>query len=177
MDFVDLFDRSSAWAARKMPSSTDALDGSTPCEEWNVRALVNHMIEVQHWLRGAATEGASGGPADPPPDRVGTDAAADYEAARQGTLAVLREPGAAEKAGMFLGICFVDQLMHGWDVAKATGQDATMPEDLAATAFSVIDGRMDDPSMRGKNFKPRIEVPDDAPVQHKLLAYGGRGPQ
>ena len=176
MDILDLFDRGSAWTASKIPASTDGFDKSTPCEAWSVRALVNHMLDVQGFVARAAKGEPPSMPADPPPDLVGDNPAEQYEAARQEALAALREPGAIDKAGMFAGICFVDQLVHGWDLARATGQDATMPDDLAESAFSMINGRMDDDSQRGRAFKSRVEVPDDASPQEKLIAYGGRNP-
>ena len=79
----------------------------------------------------------------------------------------------AEKAGPALGIAFADQLVHGWDLAHATGQDDTMPEDLAAAAFAALDGRMPD-DQRGQFFKPAVPTSDDATPQERLLAYAGR---
>ena len=74
-----------------------------------------------------------------------------------------------------LGIAFCDQLIHGWDLATATGQDATMPDDLAEAAFATLDGRLTDDQRRSA-FKAAVEVPDDASAQDKLLAYTGRRP-
>ena len=44
-------------------------------------------------------------------------------------------PGAVEKTGAALGIAFSDQLLHGWDLAVSTGQDATMPDGLPDAAY------------------------------------------
>jgi uncharacterized protein (TIGR03086 family) len=106
---------------------------------------------------------------------TGDDPAATYEESRQETLRAHREPGAVEKAGPLLGIAFCDQLIHGWDLAVATGQDATMPDDLAQAAFAMLNGQLTD-DRRGNAFKPAIDVPDDASAQDKLLAYTGRQP-
>jgi uncharacterized protein (TIGR03086 family) len=84
-------------------------------------------------------------------------------------------PGVLEKSGMGLGIASVDQLVHGWDLATATDQDASMPADLAEAAFAMVDGRLT-PDRRGDAFKPAIDVGDDASAQEKLLAYTGRQP-
>ena len=175
MDLLDLFDRGSGWAASKIPAATDQLDGSTPCEEWTVRNLLDHMIDAQEYFAATARGEDASLPAPFPPPRIGDDPVGAYERIRQETLRAHRQPGALEKTGPSLGIAFVDQLVHGWDLARATGQDATIPEDLAAAAFQMIDGRMP-PDRRGQAFQPEIEVADDAPVQDRLLAYTGRRP-
>ncbi|MBV8690169.1 MAG: TIGR03086 family protein, partial [Actinobacteria bacterium] len=75
--------------------------------------------------------------------------------------------------GPSLGIAFSDLLIHGWDLAKASGQDATMPDGLAAAAYEIIHGKFSDDQRKGM-FKPEIKVGDDASPQEKLLAYTGR---
>ena len=78
-------------------------------------------------------------------------------------------------AGPLLGIVFSDQLLHGWDLAKATGQDATMPAGLARASYDFIHGRFTDAQRTGV-FKPEVTVGNDASAQDKLLAYTGRDP-
>ena len=97
---------------------------------------------------------------DTPPDKLAKDPVQQYDRARKATLETYRAEGVLEKTGPALGIAFVDQLVHGWDIAKATGQDTTMPDDLAQAAFQMVDGRMPD-DQRGDAFKPAVEVPDE----------------
>jgi len=78
-----------------------------------------------------------------------------------------------KKSAMGIGIAFSDMLIHGWDVAKATGQDTTMPDGLAHAAYDTIHGKFTDEQRQGL-FKPEIEVADGASPQEKLLAYTGR---
>ena len=85
------------------------------------------------------------------------------------------EAGAIEKTGPALGVAFSDLLVHGWDLAKATGQDPTMPEGLADVAYEHIHGRFTDEQRKGI-FGPAIAIGDDASTQDKLLAYTGRDP-
>ena len=174
MDPLDLFDRGSAWTKGKIASSQDRLNVSTCCDDWNVRSVINHLIAGQQVFQGAARGEPVSPPEGPPPDVIGDDPAQQYEEARQATMTAFREPGALEKAGPTLGIAFVDQVVHGSDLAKATGQDATIPPDLAEAAFGMVNGRLDD--NRGNFFKPAVPVPEDAPAQDKLLAYLGRKP-
>jgi uncharacterized protein (TIGR03086 family) len=174
MDLFDLFDRGSAWTREKIAGAQGSLDAPTCCEDWDVRAVVNHLLFVQGRFQARARGEQVGPPAGPPPDLVGDDPAAQFETARQATLAAYREPAASEFGGT-LGIAFVDTIVHGTDIAKATGQDATIPSDLAEAAFGFINGRLSDDS-RGSAFKPAVAFADDAPAQDKLLAYLGRHP-
>jgi uncharacterized protein (TIGR03086 family) len=114
-------------------------------------------------------------PAPSPPDLLGDDPRADFERARSEMLSTYGAPGVIEKTGPSLGIAFSDQLLHGWDLAKATRQDTTMPEGLPEAAFEMIHGRFTDDQRKGV-FKPEIKVPAGASGQDKLLAYTGRKP-
>jgi uncharacterized protein (TIGR03086 family) len=74
-----------------------------------------------------------------------------------------------------LGIALSDQLLHSWDLAKATGQDAAMPEGLPEAAYNVIQGRFTDEQRIGV-FKAEVPVTPGASFQDRLLAYTGRNP-
>ena len=173
MDLLDLFDRGSEWTASKIPAAVSQLDGATPCEDWDVRTLLNHMVDaLQYFSATARGEDAKLDPASPQ-ELIGDDPVATYNELRQETLQAYGEPGVIEKTGPMLGIAFCDQLLHGCDLARATGQDATIPDDLAGAAFGMLDGRLT-PDRRGDAFKPAVDVAADASPQDKLLAYTGR---
>ena len=174
-DPLDLYERASAWTSSKVAGATESLDAPTPNDQWDVRTLLNHMLETQRYFVGAARGEDISPPAPNPPELLGDDPLADFEQARSDVLSTYGEPGVIEKTGPSLGIAFSDQLLHGWDLAKATGQDATMPEGLPEAAYDMIHGRFTDDQRKGV-FKPEIEVPPDAPPQDKLLAYTGRKP-
>lgn len=174
MDLLDLFERGTDWTASKVPAAADQLGKTTPCDQWDVRAVLNHVIDTQHYFAATARgEKASMNPT--PPDLIGQDPVASYDKARTETLRAFREPGVIEKTGPSLGIAFVDQLVHGWDIARATGQDTTMPDGLADSALQMIDGQLTD-DRRGDAFKPAVEATDSASPQDRLLAYTGRRP-
>ena len=78
--------------------------------------------------------------------------------------------GVIERSGPSLGIAFSDQLLHGWDLAKSTGQDATMPECLPDAGYEMIRGRFTDEQRPGV-FKPQISLGSSASAQDRLLAY------
>lgn len=174
MDLLDLFERGSTWTAAKVPAAADKLDNPTPCDDWTVRQVLDHMLDTQRYFTEAARGKESPDPpASDPPAVIDDDPVADYERARQATLAAFREPGAIDRTGPSLGIAFADQLIHGWDLATGTGQDATMPPELAAAAFSMVDGQLT-AERRGNAFKPEVSVEADASPQERLLAYVGR---
>jgi uncharacterized protein (TIGR03086 family) len=175
MDLLDLFERGTEWTASKIPGAADQLDSKTPCEDWQVRDLLNHMIDSQQFFAATARGEQASLPGSPPPERIGDDPAGAYEEMRQETLSAYRRPGVLEKTGPSLGIAFCDQLIHGADLARATGQDDTMPDGLAEAAFQMIDGNLT-PDNRGAGFKPEVDAPANASAQERLLAYTGRRP-
>jgi uncharacterized protein (TIGR03086 family) len=151
------------------------LDAVTPCDDWDVRTLMNHMLDTQRYFAGAARGEDVSLPSPTPPELLGDDPAAEFDRARAETVSAFSEPGVIERTGPSLGIAFSDQLLHGWDLARATGQDATMPEGLPEAAYGMIHGRFTDEQRKGL-FKPEVAVASDAPAQDKLLAYTGRDP-
>lgn len=174
-DLLDLYERASEWTASKVAGATDKLGVSTPCDEWDVKTLMNHMLDTQQYFVGAARGTDASPPGPNPPELVGDDPAAAFAAARDEMVSTYQEPGVIEKTGPSLGIAFADQLLHGWDLAKATKQDSTMPDGLPQAAFEMIHGRFTDDQRKGV-FKPEVNVGSRASAQDKLLAYTGRTP-
>jgi uncharacterized protein (TIGR03086 family) len=172
-DLLDLYGRASTWALTKVAGAADKLDAQTPCDDWDVRQLMNHMLDTANYFSGSARGDDVSLPSPDPPELLGDDPVADFERAREETLDAFGVDGVIERTGPSLGIAFSDQLLHGWDLATATGQDATMPEDLPAVAYEMIHGRFTDEQRKGV-FKPEIEVADDSSAQERLLAYTGR---
>jgi uncharacterized protein (TIGR03086 family) len=175
LDLLDLYRRASAWANQKVEGATEQLNARTPCDEWNVRTLLDHMLDTQRYFLGSARGEDAALPAPTPPETLSDDPVADFAAMREDMLAAYDDPDVIEKTGPALGIAFSDQLLHAWDLAVATRQDTTMPEDLAEASFQMLDGRLTDEQRKG-GFKSAIEVGDDASAQDRLLAYTGRRP-
>jgi uncharacterized protein (TIGR03086 family) len=173
-DLLSLYRRGSEWTAEKVAGVTD-LTATTPCDDWALRDLLNHIVETQRYFASAARGEQAAPPGQNPPDIVGADPHADFERARTDVLDAFAPEGVVEKTGPLLGIAFADSLLHGWDVARATGQDARMPDGLAGAAYDVIHGRFTDEQRKGV-FKPEVPVGPDASPQERLLAYTGRDP-
>ena len=175
LDLLDLYTRASEWTNQKVAGATDQLDARTPCDEWDVRTLLNHMLDTQRYFLGAAKGEDTSPPGPTPPDLLSSDPVSDFLSTREDMMRAYGEQGVIEKTGPALGIAFSDQLLHGWDLAKATGQDATMPDGLAEASYEMIHGAFTDEQRQGV-FKPEVSVGEDASPQERLLAYTGRTP-
>jgi uncharacterized protein (TIGR03086 family) len=173
-DLLSLYGQASAWTAEKVASTTD-LDARTPCDEWNVRDLLNHMLDTQRFFLGAARGEDASPPGPNPPDLLGDDPHADFQSMRSQLLDAFGRDGVIDSTGPALAVAFADQLLHGCDLARATGQDDTMPDGLPVAAYGFIHGRFTDEQRQGV-FKPEVPVGDDATSQQRLLGYVGRDP-
>lgn len=161
------------------------LDRPTPCAEWDVRGLLNHVIGGC-LMFGAVLSGSPYDASSAPADLVGDDPETAYTNATKLALEAWRTPGALEKTldlgfgpmpgSMVAGLHFNELLVHGWDLAKATGQDSELPEALAAGALELA--RHTDPGMRGpgKFFGAEIVPPAGASTTQQLVALLGRQP-
>lgn len=174
-ELIDLFGRGSAWAVETVAGATDKLDATTPCDEWNVRKLLNHMLDTQHYFLASARGDKASRPSATPPEILSDDPVADFQEVRREMLATFSDEAVLEQTGPSLGIAFSDLLVHTWDLACATGQDATMPKGLAEADYGLIHGRFTDEQRKGI-FKPEIPLDKDGSAQDRLLAYTGRNP-
>jgi uncharacterized protein (TIGR03086 family) len=176
VDMLELYSRASEWANEKVAAAVTDLAARTPCDAWNVRTLLNHMLDTQRYFLGNARGEEASPPGPTPPQVLSEDPVNDFNRSRTEMLGAFGEPGVIEKTGPSLGIAFSDQLLHGWDLATATGQSTAMPAGLAEAAYEMIHGRFTDEQRKGV-FKPAIAIADDASSQERLLAYTGRQPR
>ncbi len=152
------------------------LGDSTPCNEWNVQALMDHIVGGT----GMVWSSLAGAPPETP---QGSSPVAAFDAGTAKVLGAAKAPGALEKTvpsplgdmpgGQLLTAFFMETLIHGWDLAKATGQKTDMPADLAETCYAMF-GPMADEWRKSGAFGPRVEVAEDASTQIKLLGALGR---
>lgn len=170
----------------------DQLHQPTPCEELDVAALRDHIVGwmqmFEAWANGRRWEG------DPDAYRA-TDAAAEFRALadsaldgwrRLGTDRTIEGMGGELPADFALSMTVAEYTVHGWDLARATGQDETIPADdverLWHQATSVppeVMERFRTPGAFGPGIEvygPEVPVPQDAPLQDRLLGYVGRDP-
>ncbi len=174
-DLVDLYGRASEWSIGKIAGATDKLDAPTHLEGWTVRDLLNHMLLAQRYFVGATKGEDIPQPNTPhPPALISANPQADFAQVRDELLALFADDDTLANKTLGIVAAFGDILIHGWDVAAATGQDTAMPPGLAEANYDMIPDFTDD--QREGIFGPRVEVPTDASVQDKLLAFSGRNP-
>lgn len=154
----------------------------TPCTDWRVRDLVNHMVTGNNLFASAL----SGQPPAAPPgtSRPDADLLGAYRDSAGALLDAFRRPGALAKAvtvplGTVPGIValhlrLTEVLVHGWDLARATGQPATFPEDLAEQELAFSRDKLADIPPDRHPFMPPQPVADDAPAIDRLAACLGR---
>lgn len=122
----------------------DDLAKPTPCASWDVRALVNHIIGAARWWA-AMVSGDPGLEAAEGEDYTAGDVVAAYEAGIGVTLGAFAAEGAAERIvtapfGRFPGevlakFAATDQFQHGWDLARALGQDTDLAPGLSRSGI------------------------------------------
>jgi uncharacterized protein (TIGR03086 family) len=183
VDPIERIDRATAFAGANVNRvNPDDLVGPTPCTEFDVRTLLNHMIGNMRM----AASAARGEKAElPEGDQFGSDPGEAYKERRQELLGAVRAAGALERdwqlpfgtlnGSMMATIVFMEHLTHGWDVAKATGQDTTMPDDLVAECMTLalpMDEMLRTPGVCG----PAIDVSESASPQDRFVAFMGRTP-
>lgn len=162
----------------------DQWSAATPCAEWTVRDLCNHVIGENRWMppmMAGRTVAEVGDALDG--DLLGDDASRAWDEAAAEALAAVREPGAMERTvhlsfGDFSGRFYVgqvlsDHVIHGWDLARALGADEAQDEELVRFAYDELVPQFEQWRAAGA-FGPKVEVPEDADVQTKLLAEAGR---
>ena len=186
MDILDRLDGAFAATGRMIAAVTPGHMGDpTPCSEWDVRALLNHVTGVV--TRFGAFAARSQPPGDAQTEWIGNDPAGAFDLAAKTTLTGWSQTGALEgscslpigevPAHVAAGINFVDTLVHGWDLAKALGVDPTLDPAMAAAAMEIC--RMvinDDLRGPGKGFGPVVTVAPGATPTDELVAFLGRQP-
>ena len=162
----------------------DQWERPTPCAEWNVRQLLQHVVYGTVWVPdifagktlaevGDRFEG----------DLLGDDPLAAYDAAVALAKPAVLAPGAMEQVchisrgdvsgAQYITSMFNDVFIHGWDIAVATGQDAALEGELVEASHRIVLPRKGQ-ARTGTAFGPEIVVPKDASRQTQLLAILGR---
>ena len=153
----------------------DQLDARTPCTDYNVRGVLEHMI-------GGATQFAAAYRGEEPGEPPTGDVLAGFGPVLGELAGAMSAPGALDRTlatpfGEMAGETFarfvvLDGLVHGWDMATATGQPYEPSAELVAAvddfAHQIIDG------VRGESFGPAVEPAADATPIERLACFTGR---
>jgi uncharacterized protein (TIGR03086 family) len=167
-------------------ASTHPLDGPTPCTDWDLRTLLNHTIL---WTAYSAERRARD---EKLPDELTTtdftaqpDYAKAYAAQIDRAVTAWSEPGAwTRELGMMgtptpsadVGALLVaEMVLHGWDIARATGQDYHCDGPVLAAAAQAVAANAE-LFRQYQGFAEPVELAPDAPEFDRLLATSGRDP-
>src|SRR5271166_2386065 len=164
--------------------TTDQWNAATPCADWNVRELVNHLVSGNLWaaeLGAGATIADVGDRLDG--DVLGDDPARAYDESARVASAVFHRPGAMDApcavsygpvpGSVYAGHRFLDVLAHGWDLAVATGQDYALDPHLMQACRQIIEPQLEAFRSAGA-LGPEVAVPAGASAQTRFLALLGR---
>ena len=174
--------------------AADRWHAATPCAGWDARALVSHLVAGNLWAAELAAGGTIGGVGSRlDGDLLGDDPAAAYGESAAAAAAVFRRPGALDApcavsygpvpGSVYAGHRFLDVLVHGWDLAVATGQDYVLDPHLMeacladhrAAARSVPQRRRPRPRGGGPRRRKRANAVPRVARQDRLqpaLAFG-----
>lgn len=156
----------------------------TPCSEWSVRDLVNHLTYEDRWAPDLLAKKTIEEVGDRyEGDLLGADPKASWGEAHRAAVAAIETEGALEgevhvswgqiPAAEYVGQLFLDHLVHGWDLAKGIGADDELDPELCTVAYEMIRNR--EKEIRGSGvYGEDLRTSDDADAQTKLLAFLGR---
>jgi uncharacterized protein (TIGR03086 family) len=189
---IDLEPAARRTAAVVAAVTDDQLGRPTPCPEYTLGDLLEHVGGLAQAFTAAATkvgtEASSGGPAGDvsrlPADwrtRIPQDLLAMAEAWKDPQAWTgMTQAGGIDLPGEVAGLVALDELVvHGWDVAKASGQayEVDDPAELEAVRQFVAPMADAGPEERAGLFGPAVGVPDDAPELDRILGLTGRDPE
>jgi len=164
--------------------AVDKWGAATPCADWNVRELVNHLVAGNWWaaeLAAGATIADVGDKLDG--DVLGIDPVGSYNESARAASAVFHRPGAMVApcavsygpvpGSIYAGHRFLDVLVHGWDLAIASGQDPTLDSTLVQGCLEVVEPQAELLRESGM-FRADVAAQPGASSQTRLLALLGR---
>ncbi|MGN6206387.1 TIGR03086 family metal-binding protein [Humibacter sp.] len=153
----------------------------TPDEDWDVSALVRHVIEEQQWVP-LLLAGRTVGEARSRLEPLGDDLVAEWERYSADATAAWAsvDPHARVNlsydtvpASAYLREQASDVIVHTWDLARAVGADENLGETLVAAAWTVFEPQKDALEASGLFASP-VPIDEDASLQSRLLALTGR---
>ncbi len=154
----------------------DQLDQPTPCADYTVRGVLEHMIGGAAMFTAAYRKEA-------PQEPDTNDVLGSFGSALGNLAAAISAPGALDQTiaspfgdlpgDDFARFVILDGLVHGWDLATATGQRYDPPTELVEAVESFAHGTLD-PLRDGVAFGPAVEPAPGATPIERLAAYTGR---
>lgn len=167
----------------------DQLAAPTPCPDWDVRALVNHLVFWSAFRSELAARKQQADPDDPITERTDFTARPDwpdtFAVQLDKAVAAWAAPGAIEgntglaggsmPARMIAAMMVGELVVHGWDLARATGQTIEADPDTLATVHEMA-AAMGEQGRQMGAFGPLVTVAESAPMLDRVLGLSGRDP-
>jgi uncharacterized protein (TIGR03086 family) len=171
------------FASRVEAIRDDQWHETTPCADWDVRALVQHLVYENVWtvplMRGATLQDVG--------DRferdlLGDDPKGAWEEAMREALASVRDVDLDQDVHLSRGLTparlyafelFSDHLIHGWDLSRGIGADEGLDADMVQVLYDAF-APFEDQLKRSGVYGPKVVPPDGADLQTRLLALTGR---
>jgi uncharacterized protein (TIGR03086 family) len=160
------------------PIARDELSNSTPCSEYDVAQLTDHLLKSTTLLGGVAgAELPERNPHDSVERQIIAVARPCLDAWHRrgldGTVSIGTDEVPAAFAASILSLEF---LVHGWDYAAATHHPIEVAESLADYVFGLAKKVINPQTREQVGFADPVAVADDAPALDRLIAFTGRDP-
>lgn len=164
----------------------DQLDDPTPCEGTSVAGLLDHLVGLAEAFRCAAEKTPLPGQASASPDALVPDWRTRLPRQLPALAEAWRSPAAWEgtasaggvemPAPAMAAVALDELVVHGWDLAVATGQPYSVSDADVEACISFAGAVGESPDERAGLYGPRVPVPADAPLFDRLLGLTGRDP-
>jgi uncharacterized protein (TIGR03086 family) len=164
----------------------DQLTDPTPCTGTSVAAMLDHLVGLTVAFRMAAEKTVPGGGPSADAANLAPDWRTRIPAQLEALAAAWRDPraweGTAEAGGVQMpapamaAVAVNEVLVHGWDLAVATGQSYRSDAASVQASLEFVGDRSDPANEPEGLFGPVVPVPDDAPAFDRLLGRTGRDP-
>ena len=163
--------------------SRQQLSLPTPCTEWDLQALLNHIVVLNRIVVACAVG------QEPPPDTIdalGDDPVAAYDASVRALTAVLAAPGALDRTyqmpwggtggDTLAWELVIDLVVHAWDIGRATAHPLALGDGLCAAALAKARQLIGPQHRVPGGLGPEVVIPDSAPACDRMAAFYGREP-
>lgn len=156
--------------------AADDLHKQTPCREFDVAALTDHLLNSITTIGAmAGAEFAERDPEAPIEQQVVFAARSALDAwQRRGLDGTVEFRGNQAPARVMVGVLSIEFLVHAWDYAAAVGREVTAPEPLSDYVLGLARKIITPEGRANVGFDDPIDVADDAGSLTRLLAYTGR---
>ena len=161
----------------------DQWHNATPCTEWDVRVLVNHITSENLWIAELFSRKTMEDVGDSlDGDLLGDDPIGSYRSSIEKAKSTISRQtldasyvlSFGEATGWeYISQIFMDQLVHGWDVAMGVGEDSQLEEELVVAAIPVAEDLVAFVG-QGSVFGYKQQLGPDAAPQTRLLGIVGR---